>query len=87
MEFGNDPPQTPVDDDDMMEDDAPRDEDIEAMLASYEQDAHTTYRPRSSSFSDDEYDDIFADLMSQEQPNRSQSDPADAMCLSQEMAF
>ncbi|KAH8170669.1 hypothetical protein LIA77_09450 [Sarocladium implicatum] len=91
MEFGNEQPQPPADDDDMMEDDVPGDEDIEAMLASYEQDAHTSQRPRSPSFSDDEYDDIFADLMSREQPQHSQSgsqsDAADAMYLSQEMVF
>ena len=56
----------------MMLDDVPEEEEIEAMIASYEQQqSGSTQRPASPSLSDDEeYDDIFAELMSQEQPRQ-----------------
>lgn len=76
--------------DDTMMDDGPGDDDLDALLASYEQDASTLQRPKSPSYSDDEYDDIFQDLMSHEQSRPSQGsqpDASDAMQLSQDMAY
>lgn len=91
MEYGGESmPQETTDD--LMMDDGPPDDDLDAMLASYEQDVPRSQRPPSLHFSDDdEYDDIFADLMSQ-QPSHpsheaSQPDPSDAMQLSQDMAY
>jgi hypothetical protein len=81
--------QPEVEDDTMM-DDGPGDDDLDAMLASYEQDAATLQRPKSPSYSDDEYDDIFEDLMSREQAHPSQGsqpDASDAMQLSQDMMY
>ena len=77
--------------DDMMMDDGPDDDDLEAMVASYEQDGSMAQRPESPSFSDDDYDDIFADFMSHDHINpsqvASQLEPSDAMQLSQDMTF
>ncbi|KAL2202723.1 hypothetical protein CC79DRAFT_1372878 [Sarocladium strictum] len=81
--------QPEVEDDTMM-DDGPGDDDLDAMLASYEQDASTLQRLKSPSYSDDEYDDIFEDLMSHEQAHPSQGsqpDASDAMQLSQDMMY
>lgn len=75
----------------MVMDDGPPDDDLEAMLASYEQDVPTSQRPKSPSFSDDEYDDVFADFIPEEpaQPPHaaSQSDHSDAMQFSEDMMF
>ncbi|CAM1500937.1 Fc.00g100990.m01.CDS01 [Cosmosporella sp. VM-42] len=58
----------PTNEDEMMLDDVPEEDELEAMIASYEE-AHSgsTLRPPSPSVSDEEYDDIFAELISQEQ--------------------
>ncbi|KAK0384934.1 hypothetical protein NLU13_7413 [Sarocladium strictum] len=90
MAYGNE--QLPREMDDELMEYGPPDDDLEAMLASYEQDASPSQRPKSPSFSDDdEYEDVFADFMSHEEPHHfrsiSQPDPSDAMQLSQDMTF
>lgn len=78
-------------DDDAMIDDVPMDDDLEAMVASYEQDrpVGSSQRPSSISLSDDEYDDIFDELMGQDHSTASQhlsqSDQMDGMEMSQDM--
>lgn len=68
MAFHEEP--TP-EDDDMMVDSPPNDDDeIEAMLASYEQEQS---RPvHSPAPSDEDYEDIFAELIAQEQSQQNQ---------------
>lgn len=54
--------------DDMVMETNPEDEELEAMLESYEEQQHApSQRPPSPTLSDEEYDDIFAELLSQEQ--------------------
>ncbi|KAF7535264.1 hypothetical protein G7Z17_g13228 [Cylindrodendrum hubeiense] len=55
------------DEDDVMVEDNMEDQELEAMFASYEeQPASSSQRPPSAIMSDDEYDDIFAELLTQE---------------------
>lgn len=69
---------TPEDEDDMMTDGG-EEAELEAMIAAYQnqQEPVDTHAP-SPLASDDEYDEIFAELMSQEQPNAAQSAEASA---------
>lgn len=61
----------PQDEDDMMLDDIPEEDDFEAMFTTYEeQHSLDSRRPPSPSLSDEDYDDIFAELLSQEQSQR-----------------
>ncbi|KAH7148780.1 hypothetical protein EDB81DRAFT_883184 [Dactylonectria macrodidyma] len=54
--------------DDMMVDETMEEDELEAMFASYEeQSTPSSRRPPSTIMSDDDYDDIFAELVSQEQ--------------------
>lgn len=59
----------PQQEDDVMTDGPPDEEDeMEAMIAFYEeQNAASPQRPRSPAMSDPDYDDIFAELVAQEQ--------------------
>ncbi|KAH8699792.1 hypothetical protein BGZ61DRAFT_451328 [Ilyonectria robusta] len=60
------------DEDDMMVDDTTEDQELEAMFASYEDlPTSSSQRPPSTIMSDDDYDDIFAELISQEQHQQS----------------
>lgn len=68
MEFEGDA-QRPRHDDERAVDATADDDELEAMLASYEeQQLASPPRPASPTASDEEYDDIFAELISQEQP-------------------
>lgn len=76
-----------------MSDDLPEEEDLQAMLASYEQ-AHepSGQRPSSLCLSDDDYDDLFDELMAQDSPATSQPQEArdeemDIVQHSQDMKF
>lgn len=54
--------------DDMMLDGIPEEDEMDAMVASYEeQQANASQRPPSPTLSDEDYDDIFAELISQEE--------------------
>lgn len=55
----------PEDGDDMVMDDSKQDEELDAIFASYQEEQ--TAQPPSPAMSDEEYDDIFAELISQEQ--------------------
>ncbi|KAH7149542.1 hypothetical protein B0J13DRAFT_621390 [Dactylonectria estremocensis] len=67
MSFQQEEPDI-IEDDDMMVDDTMEEEELEAMLASYEeQSTSSSRRPPSTIMSDEDYDDIFAELVSQEQ--------------------
>ncbi|EQL03276.1 hypothetical protein OCS_01006 [Ophiocordyceps sinensis CO18] len=64
----------PTDRDEMMVDGDREDEELEALLATHEE--HSAFRqrqPSPASLSDDEYDEIFAELISQEQQSLLQS--------------
>lgn len=64
----------PQDDDDMMLDDIPEEDDFEAMFATYEEQRSVeSRRPPSLSLSDEDYDDIFAELISQEESQQEYS--------------
>lgn len=56
-------------------------EQLEAMLASYEeQQMMSSQRPPSPTLSEEDYDDVFAELIAQEQAQRSlQMQPQDQM--------
>lgn len=79
--------------DDIMSDDIPEEEDLQAMVASYEQAQEPSgQRPSSLCLSDDEYDDLFNELMAQDspatsQPQQAQEDEMDIMQHSQDMKF
>lgn len=68
----------PRDDDDMIVDEPREDEELEALFASYEQQQQAP-RPPSPTMSDEEYDDIFAELLSQEQSQPRQQGFTDQM--------
>ena len=60
-------PPGPSDDDSTMEEPPDEEDDIEAMIASYEErTAQISQGPQSPPMSDDDYDDIFAELIAQE---------------------
>ncbi|KAJ3514103.1 hypothetical protein NM208_g15095 [Fusarium decemcellulare] len=63
MAFQQEQSQIPEEDEMMMDED----EQFEAMLASYEDQQTTSSQPPSSTLSDEDYDDIFAELIAQEQ--------------------
>lgn len=77
---------TVQDDDDysMIEDELREAKELEMMVASYEEEASASQsRPPSLFLSDDEYDDIFAELISQEpSPSNGQSNSSDDMDMS-----
>lgn len=53
--------------DEAMDEVYPEEDDFEAMVASYEQQSQSDQRPPSPTLSDEEYDDVFAELIAQEQ--------------------
>ncbi|KAI8672548.1 hypothetical protein NCS56_00718000 [Fusarium sp. Ph1] len=68
MAFQQEETQIPEDDDMMMDED----DQLEAMLASYQDQTSTSsQRPPSPALSDEDYDDIFAELIAQEQSQQS----------------
>ncbi|KAM4066258.1 hypothetical protein HRG_000393 [Hirsutella rhossiliensis] len=75
-----------TDQDEMMVDSQREDDELEALVATHDQ--HFAFRkrqPSPASLSDEEYDEIFAELMSQEQPSLLQSQsqhPAELMDMS-----
>ena len=76
MTFHHDHPPIPEDDEMMDEEDQ-----LEAMFASYEeQQTASTQRLPSPALSDEDYDDVFAELIAQEQSQQNtQSYPQDQM--------
>ncbi|KAM0344620.1 hypothetical protein ACHAPU_007394 [Fusarium lateritium] len=76
MTFYPDHPSIPEDDEMMDEEDQ-----LEAMFASYEEHQTTSSeRPPSPTLSDEDYDDVFAELIAQEQSQlRTRSHPEDQM--------
>lgn len=55
-------------------------EQLEAMLASYEEQQMSSQRPPSPTLSEEDYDDVFAELIAQEQAQQSlQMQPQDQM--------
>ena len=79
VEFQPETPQPIEDDDEIIMDDA-EGRDFEEMMAAFDQDSA---RPPSPALSDEEYDAIFAELISQEQEQQQgQEGGVDAMEMS-----
>ncbi|POR32617.1 Uncharacterized protein TPAR_07197 [Tolypocladium paradoxum] len=79
MAFSREAQQAPAEDE-AMSDSHGEDKELEALVASYEeQQLAPTQRPPSPTLSDEEYDDIFAELMSQEQVPQNRPTSADQM--------
>lgn len=53
--------------DDVTDEVCQEEEEFEAMIASYEQQSQLGQRPSSPLLSDEDYDDVFAELIAQEQ--------------------
>lgn len=79
----------PTQEDDVMADGPPdEEEELEAMIASYEeQQAAQPPRPHSPAMSDEDYDDIFAELLAQEQPTQRQQAPSSADHMDEDHAM
>ncbi|KFH44707.1 hypothetical protein ACRE_044370 [Hapsidospora chrysogenum ATCC 11550] len=79
----------PTQDGDVMTHGPPdEEEELEAMIASYEeQQAAQPLRPRSPAMSDEDYDDIFAELLAQEQPAQQQQAPSSADHMDEDHAM
>lgn len=69
-------------DDDMMDDVFPEEEELEAIVASYEQQSQGDQRPPSPTLSDEEYDDVFAELIAQEQTQSQPDSSGERMDMS-----
>ena len=69
-------------DDDMMDGGFPEEEALEAIVASYEQQSQSEQRPPSPTLSDEEYDDVFAELIAQEQPQSQPQSSGERMDMS-----
>ncbi|KAK7433101.1 hypothetical protein QQZ08_000030 [Neonectria magnoliae] len=70
--------------DEMMVDDAMEDQELEAMLASYQEQHPASMQRPPSTISDDDYDDIFAELISQEQQQARHQEALNQMDISGE---
>lgn len=74
--------------DDVMTDGPPDDEDeMEAMIASYEEQQTAPPRPCSPAMSDEDYDNIFSELLAQEQPMQQDQPPSLVGCLDEDHAM
>lgn len=78
VSFQPETPQPVEDDDEIIMDDV-EDREFEEIMAAYDQDSA---RPPSPALSDEEYDAIFAELISQEQEQQQSQDGVDAMEMS-----
>lgn len=81
--------ERPPTEDDEMPDEHPLDDDLEDMVASFEEQqnqnqgqTHEDQRPPSPTLSDEDYDDIFAELIAQEQEQSSTQSSAEYMDMS-----
>ena len=79
----------PQQEDDVMTDGPPdEDDEMEAMITFYEeQNATAPQRPQSPAMSDPDYDDIFAELVAQEQSVQQHQPPASADRMDEDHAM
>ncbi|KJZ79743.1 hypothetical protein HIM_01212 [Hirsutella minnesotensis 3608] len=70
-------PEPPIDEDEMMVDDCGEEGGLDTSSVSREQqESAQRQRPPSPGLSDDEYDELFAELILKEQPSQTQSQQA-----------
>ncbi|EFY92931.1 hypothetical protein J3458_004485 [Metarhizium acridum] len=68
--------------DDVMDEVCQEEQEFEAMIASYEQQSHIDQRPPSPLLSDEDYDDVFAELIAQEQADSQPQSSGEQMDMS-----